>query len=400
MSGATKVDCNNLIGKVKMKNLFSKIILCLFLLIFYTRGVVYADNTKDMLEKLCNAYGVSGFEQDIRDILIKYWKEQNIDYKIDGMGNLVGKFSSHANKKPTLLIMAHMDEVGFMTTKINDDGFINVNPLGGWLDHVIWSQKWVIRTPSGEYISAVSGMDAPHVLTDFTTTPPANKGMLFLDTGMTKQELANLGIRPGLPVIPDFKFQQLSNERYAAKSFDDRVGLAMMIDIMKLINSDATFVKKINVVFAATVQEELGMRGSKAVYESLKPDLVINIEAGIAKDYPTQFATDNNPKLGHGPAIFIYDGSMMPNQNLVQKLEEVAHAYNIPVQWESENSYGEDASCLQSAGKGMPAVNIGVPVRYAHSHIGIIDRKDYDNTLKLLAKMILTLDADLIKTLP
>ena len=243
-------------------------------------------------------------------------------------------------------------------------------------------------------------MDAPHVLSDFTKTPVANKGMLFLDTGFDKKTLISMGLRPGLAVTPAAKFEILvKNKRYAGKAFDDRAGLSVMIDIMKKINEDKSIGDKANIVFAATVQEELGMKGSKAIYESLKPDLVINIEAGIARDYPAQFTVEHEPKLGKGPAIFIYDGSMMPNQNFVESLGEIAKENKIPVQWELENYYGQDASCLQSSGEGMPAVNIGVPVRYAHSHIGIIDRDDYNNTVKLIISSIKKLDKDSIKRL-
>ncbi|MGC0371668.1 MAG: hypothetical protein DGJ47_000367 [Rickettsiaceae bacterium] len=382
-----------------MKFFSLKTILMYFYLLLISSNSVYADTSLENLKKLCNAYGVSGFEGDVREILSKYWTENKIQYEIDGMGNLIGKFTTHSETKPTLLVMAHMDEVGFITSEIDDDGFIRVVPLGGWMDHVLWSQKWVIRTPDGQYITAVSGMDAPHVLSDFTKSPIANKNMLFLDTGLSKKELIDLGIRPGLAVIPDFKFQKLSETRYAAKAFDDRVGLAIILDLIRIINNDPKLLSKINVVFAATVQEELGMRGSKVVYESLKPNIVINIEAGIARDYPTQFTKNSIPKLGLGPAIFIYDGSMMPNQNLVHALGEISKKNTIPIQWELELSYGQDASCLQSAGKGMPAVNIGIPVRYAHSHIGIIDRNDYDNSIKLLKEVILHLDRNIINDL-
>ncbi|KDO03575.1 M42 family metallopeptidase [Rickettsia tamurae] len=362
--------------------------------------VSLGDDVEDKLAELCNANGVSGFEKPVRDILKQYWQKYGVNYKIDGLGNLIGKLPNHSDDKPTILIMAHMDEVGFILTKIDDNGFIRANALGGWLDHVIWAKEWVIQVGK-QAILAISGIDAPHVLNDFTKTPVADRSMMFLDTGFTKEELLKMGVRPGLPIIPLSKFKILKKQkRYSAKAFDDRAGLAIMLDLMKLLQANKSLLDKINLVFAATVQEELGMRGSKAVYESLKPDLVINIEAGIAKDYPDQFTKDNEPKLGYGPSIFIYDGSMMPNQNLVKTIIDVAKKNNIPFQLEMENSYGQDASCLQSSGQGMPAVNIGIPVRYVHSHTGILDRDDYDNTLKLLKEVLFVLDRELIQQLP
>jgi putative aminopeptidase FrvX len=204
-----------------MRVFSTKVILFSLYFIFSVFKPVYADSTLDTLKQLCNIYGVSGFENDVREILSKYWTEQRIKYEIDGMGNLIGKFPSHSDEKPTLLIMAHMDEVGFMTSKIDDDGFISIIQLGGWMDHVIWSQKWVIRTPDGKYISAVSGMDAPHVLSDFTKTPSANKEALFLDTGLSKKELIDLGVRPGLPVTP--LLQILNSNSYRIKDMLQKV---------------------------------------------------------------------------------------------------------------------------------------------------------------------------------
>ncbi|MCP3965426.1 MAG: M42 family metallopeptidase [Lentisphaerae bacterium] len=369
------------------------------LAISFSSALIWADATENVLAELSNAHGVSGFEKPVRKILEKQWKEQGINFEIDGMGNLVGKFSSYSAKKPTILVMAHMDEVGFLVTQINENGFLRVQPLGAWVTHVVWSQKWVIGTGS-QYITAISGMDPPHVLADEFSIPPVDFSKMFLDTGLNKKDLQAMGIRPGLPVTPATKFQVLkANKRYAGKAFDDRAMLAVILDLMKYINSNKELLEKVNVVFAATVQEEVGMRGAQTVYASLKPDLVLNLEAGIAKDYPTQFTEQQPPKLGGGPTVFIYDWSMLPNPNLVAMIAKTAKNNKIPMQWESEYNYGQDASRLQSSGQGMPAVNIGIPIRYAHSHIGIIDRDDYNNTVKLLAKVISSLDTKTIKAM-
>lgn len=376
------------------------IILSTLLLI---TALLPADETELLLEKLCNAEGPSGFEKPVRAILEKEWSNQSVEYTIDGAGNLVGTLPSgpkaKGKEKPKILVMAHMDEVGFLTTKVDDDGFIAAIPLGGWMDHVVWGKLWKIQVGNTS-IPAVSGMDPPHVLSDFTKSPTVTKEQFFLDTGLTKAELDALGVRPGLGVAPDFRFTILKpGEKYLGKAFDDRAGLTLMVDLMKEFKGRLEEID-CQIVFAATVQEELGMRGSKAVYETLKPDIVLNIEAGIARDYPTQFTKGREPALGKGPTLFIYDGSMLPNQDFVAAIERIAKENAIPMQWEVENSYGQDASCLQMAGRGMPAVNIGIPVRYAHSHYGMIDRRDYDNTLKLVIKVIENMNAQFIERLP
>lgn len=389
---------NSIFGviKVLIKQVLDSILL-VYSLIFFSHDLK-ALNSEKVLQQLTEAHGASGFEEPVRVHLKQYWSNYHINYEIDGMGNLIGRWPTNKGNRPKILIMAHMDEVGFLINKIDEKGYISVIPLGGWMDHVLWSQNWIIKKGEHE-ISAISGMDPPHVLTDFTKSPVADKKMLFLDTGLSKKNLVELGIRPGLPVTPDQKFKKLSGKRFIGKAFDDRVGLAIMIELMESFSHNPDLIQDVDIVFAATVQEELGMRGSKAVYESLKPDLVLNIDAGIAKDYPVQFTKEDEPKLGQGPTLFIYDGSMVPNDRLVSFISNVATKNNIPIQWEAEVSYGEDASCLQTSGQGMPAINIGFPMRYAHAHVGMIDMDDYHNTIKLLLKTIASLNAENVKAI-
>lgn len=345
------------------------------------------DEVETILSELSNAYGVSGFEKRVRLILEKYWKQEGVSYKVDGMGNLLGKLPSYSEDKPTVLIMAHMDEIGFMVSKIDEQGFIRVNALGGWMPQVLWAKKWVIGVQD-TYITAVSGMDTPHAVKNKESLK-ADPSMLFLDTGLTRQALIDRGVRPGLPVIPSFQFEILNpGKRYIGKAFDDRVGLAIMVSLMKAINADPSAFDSVNTVFAATVQEEVGLRGAKTVYQSLKPDVVINLEFGVARDYPRLFASGDEPKLGGGPSLFVYDRTMIPHQGLVESIYQTAKSEGIPVQWSLEDSYGQDASCLQSSHEGIPAVNIGVPVRYAHSHIGMLDRRDYDYAVRLINSVL------------
>jgi len=344
------------------------------------------NNPEQLLAELSNALGAVGFEYPVRKLMEAYWKKFPIEYDVDGMGNLVGCFKKSKKENPTILIMAHMDEIGFLTTEITENGYIKVIPLGCWLHHVLWSQKWIIYH-NGLAIPAISGVDAPHMLSDddIKEELPLKQTQMFLDTGLTKEALEKLGIRPGLPVVPDVQFSTQKNEnRYVGKAFDDRAGLAVIIRLMEKITQNPNLLDKVNVTFAATVQEEVGLRGAKVIYESIKPDIAINLEFGAARDYPCQFAIDDTPVLGEGPTLFIYDHGMLPNANLLEFIYQTAKKNNIPTQWEHEVNYGQDGTSLQASGKGIPAINIGIPVRYAHSHYGVMDKADYDNTVNLL----------------
>lgn len=378
---------------------FTKVFLLLWmtaiLVPVQARAEAY-DSSETILAELTNLHGASGFENEVRDYVEKRWKNAGLDTKVDGIGNLIGRFTQSTSnlkkkKRRKILVMAHLDEVGFITKNLNTDGTIQAIPLGGWLPHALWAHKWQIQFPDRK-ILAISGIDPPHTLEDYRLNPTLTTKQFFLDTGKSAEELKQLGFRPGLPITPDAKFFVLKKKsRYAAKAFDDRAGIALMIQLIDKLKQHPKLLEKNEIIFAATVQEEVGMRGARAIAGSVQPDFILNLEAGIARDYPSQFSNENIPKLGEGPVVFVFDASMLPNVALVDRISKVAIKNNIPFQWGYEQTYGQDASSMQTAGNGAAAVNLAIPIRYAHSHYSIMDRKDYDNLLYLLEKIITTI---------
>lgn len=334
-----------------------------------------------LLASLTEIPGASGFEKPVRQAMQKQWQPLMSDLKIDGMGNLIGRHKNN-QQGPKILFMAHLDETGFMVESITSRGFLKVVPLGGIANSVIYAQRWTITTDKGPVL-AYSGMDSPHLLGDKKMLGSPDINVLFLDIGAESKEQAQkeFGIHPGMEVTPVSEFSQLSKNRFLAKALDDRIGLASISDAL-----DSLKQKLPNQLFvAATVQEEIGMRGASTVNEATHPDIAINVEVGIADDYPLLLAERKGRiHLGKGPSLFVYDRSMIPNQELLHWIMDLASKNNIPLQLEVEPGYGEDGSKLQASGTGVPAVNIGIPIRYAHQHAGIFDKRDYDNTVKLL----------------
>lgn len=334
------------------------------------------------LAALTEAPGASGYEKSVRQLLQKQWQPFMSELKIDGQGNLIGHYKS-SQQGPKLLFMAHMDETGFMVESITQDGFLKVVPLGGIVKSVVYAQRWTVTTSKGP-ILGYSGMDSPHILDDKKRAHTPEIDAMFLDIGAESKEQAvnELGMRPGLEVTPVSEFKKLSANRFLAKALDDRIGLASISDTMDLVKKKQLHAQ---IDVAATVQEEIGLRGASTIYAATHPDVVINVEVGIADDYPLLVA-DRKSRivLGKGPSLFVYDRSMIPNQELLDWIMELASKNNIPLQLEVEPGYGEDGAKLQASGPGVPVVNIGIPVRYAHQHAGIFDKRDYDNTVKLL----------------
>lgn len=362
--------------------------------------VVYAqrDATEELLAELTNAPGASGFEGPVRDILKREWSSLVEDLRIDGLGNLLGTLPGES-EQPRVLLMAHMDEVGFLVRYIDDAGFVFFNPVGGYFDQSVLTQRMTIMTPKGPVVG-YTGFKSGHIHPSEQRSQMILQQDMFIDIGARSREEAVdvFGIRPGLPITYRANFEKLGDTgRYLARAWDDRVGLAVITEALKRLQ-DLPHPNTVHV--AATVQEEVGLRGAAVVYESTTPDIVINLEIGIAGDFPLLTSPKLSQEvLGKGPGIFVFDRSMIPNNNYVDWIIELAKAHDIPYQFESVSGYGEDAAILQKSGKGIPAVNIGIPTRYGHSQSGVIDRTDYDNTVELIVQMIRALSENEVKVI-
>lgn len=361
-------------------------------------GAQQADRVVLLLEELTNAHGAPGFEGPVRNILRREWQGLLSDVRTDGLGNVFGTRRGSSDG-PRVLLMAHMDEVGFLVRHIDDNGFIYFNGVGGFFEQSVLTQRMAILTPKG-IVVGYTGMKSGHILRPQERTQMVPIENMFIDVGArSRQEVVEkLGVRPGLPIVYHSKFEELNGTgRYLARAWDDRVGLAVITEALRALEAGS---HPNNVQVAATVQEEIGLRGASVVEASTKPDIVINLEIGIASDFPLLTApTLSQEALGKGPSVFVFDNSMIPSNSLVEWIVKVARESGIPLQFESVSGYGEDGAMLQKAATGIPAVNIGIPTRYGHSQLGVIDRADFDNTVKLIVQIVQRLSAAEVKAI-
>jgi putative aminopeptidase FrvX len=257
----------------------------------------------------------------------------------------------------------------------------------------------IIMTPNGP-VTGYTGFKSGHILSAEERTRMVPLQDMFIDIGAQSREevMEKFGIRPGLPVTYGSKFEVLNGtDRYLARAIDDRALLAIATEASQQLKNRP---HPNTVVVAATVQEEVGMRGASVVYSSAKPDIVINLEIGIAGDFPLMTSPKlSQEMLGKGPSIFVFDGSMIPNNKLVDWTLKIAKEGGIPIQFESVSGYGEDGAQLQKSGQGIPSVNLGLPTRYAHSQLGVMDRSDYDQLLELVVLMIQNLSASELQSI-
>ena len=220
---------------------------------------------------------------------------------------------------------------------------------------------------------------------------------LFIDIGAkNKNDAIDIGIKPGNPIAPYSKVVELKNDRLLGKAWDDRVGCAMLIELAKKVD-DITLPYNLNFVF--TTQEEIGLRGAMTTAYITNSDICINLEVGVAGDFPYMIKDEAQEELGLGPSIFLHDSSMLPDKNLQNYIERIASDNGINLQYEVLAGYGEDGAMYQKSRKGIPAINLGIPTRYLHSHNSVIDLNDYSNGINLVDYILNDLNQDKINSI-
>jgi endoglucanase len=277
-----------------------------------------------------------------------------------------------------------------MIRRITPDGYLSMQMLGGWLDQALPDQRWVILTARGP-IEAVTGIRDVHSATADERARVIPREAILLDVGAkTAAEARAMGIEAGDPVAPDSPFQIMNGTKnYLGKAWDDRAGCAVLVEVARRM---AKLPHPNRIVYAATTQEEVGLRGAHSAADAIKPELGIAIEGGITGDTPGSRPDDSQVKLGGGPGIFLYDSSALPNRKLTAYTKQTAAAKAIPLQLDSVQGYGDDSSEIQKSTSGVPTVNLVVPVRYTHAHDGIMNRGDFDGMVNLIVAMLQKLD--------
>ncbi|WP_375382709.1 M42 family metallopeptidase [uncultured Sphingomonas sp.] len=345
------------------------------------------DATERLLATLADAPGPSGFEEAVRAIMVREMKPSADRLSYDGVGSVIAQQGSSG---PRIMLDAHMDELGGVVRRVTPTGFLSMQMLGGWLDQALPDQRWIIIGSKGP-VEAVTGIRDVHVVPPDERTKVFPRESLYLDVGAKDAAgVAALGLSPGDPVVPDSPFVALPGRRYLGKAWDDRIGCAVVIEALRRLRASG----HPNQLFvAATVQEEVGLRGARTAADLIKPDIGIAIEGGIAGDSPGRSPEETQARIGGGPGLFLYDSSTLPNRRLVALTKDTAQAGGIPLQLDLVQGYGDDTAAIQATNGGVPTVNLVVAARYTHAHNGIIDRADFDRTVDLVVALIRRLDA-------
>jgi endoglucanase len=336
----------------------------------------------ELLKKLSDAHGISGYEDEIREIIKAELEDYVDEIKVDKLGNIICVKNGSEFKE---MICAHMDEIGFMVKYIDDKGFIRFTPIGGWFSQIALGQRVILHGSKGK-IRGVIGCKPPHVMKDEERKKAVEFKDMFIDVGASgRDEVKEMGIDIGTPITIDRELVKLGKSKVTGKALDDRAGLAVMIEALKQTKSDAT------IYAVGTVQEEVGLKGARVSAFAIEPDVALAIDVCVATDFPGAESTHMDIKLGKGPAITIADASgrgLIASKKVLSWLKETAEKYEIPYQLEVAEGGTTDATAIHLTKAGIPAGVISVPARYIHSPVEVVDLDDLKNSALLVARAL------------
>jgi endoglucanase len=333
-----------------------------------------------VLEKLSNASGISGFEDEARQVIKDEITPHVDSVSTDSMGNLFATKKGD-NDRPKIMLAAHIDEVGLFVDFIESNGAVRFKKVGGIDNRVLLSKRVYVGKDKKP---GVIGTKPIHL------QKPDERGKkvmesddMFIDVGASSKEEAEKVAKIGDPVAFATKCVQ-SDNILRGKAFDDRAGCAVLVELLK-----KDYPMTIHAVF--TVQEELGLRGARIAAYAVNPDYAFALEGTPAGDVPARPETrDVSPStaLGEGPAITIMDRSVISDKRLVKLLVDTAKQFNIPYQFKRTVSGGTDSGAIHLTREGVPSVTVAVPVRHIHSPVCIMNLSDFHNTVELMYRTL------------
>lgn len=339
---------------------------------------------KKLLKDLSEAHGLSGREEGVINIIRKEIASYVDELKEDVMGNLIAVKKGNDFK---VMLAAHMDEIGLMVKFIDEKGFIRFVTLGAFYPPTLSAQRVILPGINGP-VRGVIGGKPPHKMDDDERKKGVKIDDMFIDIGAsTRDEVLSLGIDAGTPITIDRDFFELTNGRVTGKAFDNRAGVAVLIEVMKRVETSCT----VYAVF--TAQEEVGLKGAKTSAYSIKPDCAIATDVTIPGDHPGIEMKDAPVAMGKGPVITIVDSSgrgLIADRRIVDWLKEAAKSIEIPVQLEVGSGGTTDATSIHLERGGIPSTTVSIPTRYIHSPVEVLELSDLENSVRMIVEALKT----------
>ena len=344
-----------------------------------------------LLKDLTQADAISGHEFEVKSIFRSRLEKAGA-INPDRIGSIfctkVGD-----SEAPRVLLDSHMDEIGFIVQRITSSGFVKFVTVGGWWSHTLLAQRVNILTKRDK-VPGIIGATPPHLLDKGKRDQVMDLQDLYIDIGAEdrRQAVEDFGVKPGCAIVPVGPFLPLKNPKlFSAKAFDNRVGVALVIETLEQLNNHPN-----TVIGCGTVQEEVGLRGATTIGHSTQPDVAIVLECPPADDIPGFDSDATQGKLGNGCQVRLFDPTHIANPRLADFVIQTAEEHKIPHQIAIRQSGGTNAGAIHKSHAGVPSIVLGVPARYIHSHVSVIHIDDYHATLDLILKLVSRLDESLV----
>ncbi len=325
-----------------------------------------------MLAELCDLRGVSGNEENVRKYLLEKLVGTAVETRVDTMGNLL--VSKGKSKNGTIMLSAHMDEVGLMIMAVEKNGFLKFSPVGGIDGRILPGKRVRIGTAG---IDGVIGVKPVHLQKKDEQKKPFDEESLCIDAGFKNSDEAKQYISVGDYAAFDSFCTEIGDGYYRGKAFDDRTGCLILLRLL-MENNGLAF----NAAF--TVQEEVGTRGAAVAAYTIEPNVALVVEATAASDTPETDEEAAGTNLGKGPAISIMDRTIMVSRKLREELAEVAEKASLPYQYRHFTGAGTEGGVIASSRGGVDTAILAVPCRYIHSPYSVMKESDLNATLGLV----------------
>lgn len=337
-----------------------------------------------LLAEICKTPGAPGFEQQVRALVLREIEGLVDEVEVDNMGNVYAIKRGKTSKR--VMIGAHMDEIGFMVTHIDDKGFIRFTTLGGFDPKTLTAQRVIVH--GKEDVIGVMASKPIHVMSPDERNKVAKLSDYFIDTGLPAEKVKEL-IQIGNPVTREREFIEMG-ECVNSKSLDNRLAVFILIETLRLLK-DKEVPYDIYGVF--TVQEEVGIRGANVSSLRINPDFGFGLDTTIAFDLPGAAAHEMITKLGEGTAIKIMDASTICDYRMVNYMKEVADKHEIKWQPEILTAGGTDTAGIQRMTQGGSIAGaVSIPTRHLHQVIEMAHKSDIQASIDLLTVCVSELD--------
>lgn len=338
-----------------------------------------------LLKETCEIAGAPGFEKRIRDFVIKQVTPLVDELSVDNLGNVIAiKKGTNNPEGKRVMVAAHMDEIGFIVTHIDDNGFVRFHTLGGFDPKTLTAQRVIVH--GTEDLVGVMGSKPIHVMSQEERTKMPKTTDYFIDLGRSKEEVEKY-IKVGDPITRDRELVEMG-DCVNCKSIDNRVAVFILMEALRTLEE-----VPYDVYAVFTVQEEVGLRGANVAAHNINPDFGIALDTTIAYDVPGAGAHERITELGKGTAIKIMDGMTICDYRMVDFMKKTADARGITWQPEILPAGGTDTAGLQRMGKqGAIAGAISIPTRHLHQVIEMANKGDIDLSIQLLKACLEEID--------